>query len=356
MKRLVSVITLILLIAVLAVGLGVLTNGFKSWNPKDWLNWNASKETARILDGDGAELTDGATLPAQMVYAAGAASAPKKITLTATVTPAEATYQGLNWAVEWVNSSSAFAVGKSVEDFVTIAQKTDKSAELSFLAAFGSQIKLTVSAIDNPRASAQCLIDCVKPIQSVVVTIQPCSQVAGKPTISRPSSARIVIDSAELENSSRPYTIVSFDPSSGGLIDEGIEIYTTEISYDIRYGVGTIEDSYEAFGDIFVADEIVSAFAAAGVEIKRDPQDLASLNFFLDAYSVQELFNPSGKNVLAIRSVLAKNPVSQLTLNFLLQGKYSEFGREFDFIFDSESIKVPVNAIELNQGTHVFTD
>ena len=88
--------------------------------------------------------------------------------LTATITPANATNQEVDWAVVWVNPSSSWASGKTVTDYVTVTPTSDGAltANVECLQAFGEQVKVTCTSRQNPEASAGSKVDYIKRIIS----------------------------------------------------------------------------------------------------------------------------------------------------------------------------------------------
>lgn len=90
-------------------------------------------------------------------------------TLTATITPEEATDKTVDWSVTWVNSEAAWVNGKTVTDYVTVTPAEDGSltATAQCLQGFGEQIKITVTSRDNPAAYAECVCDYAQKIQDI---------------------------------------------------------------------------------------------------------------------------------------------------------------------------------------------
>ena len=88
--------------------------------------------------------------------------------LTATIMPANATNQEVDWAVVWVNPSSSWANGKTVTDYVTVTPTSDGAltANVECLQAFGEQVKVTCTSRQNPEASASSKVDYIKRIIS----------------------------------------------------------------------------------------------------------------------------------------------------------------------------------------------
>lgn len=93
------------------------------------------------------------------------AQALESVTLTATVKPDNtAENTGVDWTVAWVNSSSEWAAGKTVTDYVTVTPNGEGYAEsktvtLANLQPFAEQIAVTATARDNPEVTASCTVD-----------------------------------------------------------------------------------------------------------------------------------------------------------------------------------------------------
>ena len=86
----------------------------------------------------------------------------KYYTLTATVNPDYAHNNAVDWSVGWKDSSSAWAQGKTVTDYVTVTPTSDGALTAKLTSkgqAFGEQIIVTVTSRDNPSVSATATVD-----------------------------------------------------------------------------------------------------------------------------------------------------------------------------------------------------
>jgi hypothetical protein len=104
-------------------------------------------------------------MPASMTmtsFSSMAASAG--VTLTASVTPTTAADKTVDWSVVWNNPASAWASGKSASSYLTVTPSSDGSltATVNCLAAFGEQVKITVTSRINETATATCAVDYAK--------------------------------------------------------------------------------------------------------------------------------------------------------------------------------------------------
>lgn len=100
-----------------------------------------------------------------------APTAETAYTLAATVTPANASNQALDWSVEWVNGSSDWSTGKTVTDYVTVVPVTSggKTATVTCLQGFGEQIKITVKAQSDESKYATCTVDYTQKLEFVML-------------------------------------------------------------------------------------------------------------------------------------------------------------------------------------------
>ncbi len=149
----------------MAVGMGWIT---------DWTYEAPKTEQTETPDGGGnssAVITPGtengisllsAEIPVSAYEANNvSAQAESAYTLTATITPSDATNKAVTYTAAFANPDSAWASGKNVSDYVTVTQASAGSltATVSCLQAFGEQIIITVSSQDNYEVSATCTVD-----------------------------------------------------------------------------------------------------------------------------------------------------------------------------------------------------
>lgn len=81
-------------------------------------------------------------------------------TLTATVTPADASNKKLDWTLTFANASSSWSTGKTVTDYVTLTPASDGAltAVVENKAAFGEPIIVKAESRDNRSAYATCTV------------------------------------------------------------------------------------------------------------------------------------------------------------------------------------------------------
>ncbi len=196
--------------------LGVCTAGFRDWSS---LKKTANKVeqayngmVANVASSNGFSLAIASAAEVGEV----SAQAENSYTITATVN-GEGTFDNtLTWAIAFANPSSEWATGKVVEDYVTMTVGADTdSVTLENKAAFGEQIVVTATSVDNPAKSASCHLDYLKRLEGVS---------------SLKKEEVVVVVDPEQENFGDVTLVVN---------DEGREAYT-EMSGVLNFGVGTI--------------------------------------------------------------------------------------------------------------------
>ena len=175
-----------LLIFVMFTGLCLQLFGTGKQKPSEWFKKPDTEQTQPetpdngedkpAIDENGKELASGIihAMPARMTFrtakslvaAAAQSSAYDSVTVNATVKPVDVNLKSFVFTVEWVNSSSDWATGKTVTDYFTVTPSgvNSKTATLQCLQPFGEQIKVigTATSLDNKTASAECTVDFVK--------------------------------------------------------------------------------------------------------------------------------------------------------------------------------------------------
>ena len=155
-----------ILVAGVIVGVIFWQNGNISFTPFGQEQTATPDEETPVSDNGGAVIGTpvengikllSAKIPVAEFAANGvSAQAETAYTLTATIVPDTATDTSVDWEVAFVNAESAWASGKNVTDYVTVAPTADGAltANVACLQAFGEQIVVTVISRDNPLATA----------------------------------------------------------------------------------------------------------------------------------------------------------------------------------------------------------
>lgn len=174
----------ILLAVILALGitLGVATK----WG-KDTENLDPEKNKPAASQAGGMVETDkqqgnGISLMSTLIpvaqydqYGISPAAVELAMTLTATITPADASDQAVDWTVVFADPGSAWASGKTASNYVAVTTQTDGALEalVTCKGAFGEQILVKATSRQNPEKTASCTFDYVKRITGADVELEP---------------------------------------------------------------------------------------------------------------------------------------------------------------------------------------
>ncbi len=189
-KTTISAIAAVSVAGALVVGLGAVTSWFTNWNPKTWFGRGGHAAVTPVdpvtpvtpsTVKDGAVVTIGdnngiSLLSAKLPRAAYAANGVSEqsdtaYTLTATVSPENATNKAVDWSIAWLNADSAWATCKTVTDYVTVTPNEDGAtvAVVECKKDFGERIVITCTSRDNAELSATCTVDYTQKILSGTV-------------------------------------------------------------------------------------------------------------------------------------------------------------------------------------------
>jgi hypothetical protein len=101
--------------------------------------------------------------------------AKEALTLTAVLTPEDATDDSVSWTVRWKNAESAWAKGKDVRGYLSLTPNGfgAKSAVLAFLKAFGEPIEVEAKSSSNTEKYVVMQNDCLSVIDTTDPNIVP---------------------------------------------------------------------------------------------------------------------------------------------------------------------------------------
>lgn len=236
-----SVVAAILIIVILAAGVFGVTAYASDWYRLPVEEWGdrlgigtdkpADEEKpddetpGGVVDGDGNVMdpTGVNLMPMAMTFNTASVSGAtgSTVTITATISPDNATNKNVTWTIAWENPSSSWASGKTVTDYVTVTPNTSDSriATVTCKQAFGEQVIITATAAGNTSVKKTCTVD----YEKRVIGIQSSTQ------------SYEGIEEYEMFGQYREY----IKPSSGQIEDSWIES-SCEDPFAIKYGEGTI--------------------------------------------------------------------------------------------------------------------
>ena len=250
-------------------------------------------------------------------------------TLTATVTPSNATNKALDWSVAFVNPSSAWANGKTVTDYVTVTPTSDGAltANVECLQAFGEQVRVTVTSRDNTAVKANATVDYTEKLSAVKATF-------GSTVLSNGMTK-----SFNLSASGQPAEVWKFD-------------YTTSAH--------TIADEYTTTVKISFADGVSAVESAVGVEFTWAGETITSGMPSFDKTFFDKVFvtesgavssNPTQYNKLV--SALSAG-VTLFEVEVSTTGEYGSKTDTYEVKVTSDGLNIRVEGIELGDTSIIF--
>ena len=275
--------------------------------------------------------------------------AESAITLTATITPSNATYKQVDWSVRWKNASSTWASGKTVTDYVTVATATDGAgtATVSCLKAFGEQIEVVATARDNTTRTATCTVDYRKRITDV-------------------TKFDIVDEDYYQEN----YLSVTGSNSITNTLDiANVELYDdrTDWSFTATYSDYTVDNSVSGMSMKFVIDqEVWLAFEDDGRLTFQDDSTNCDVvvfgNLLANCFELSENSNyvptltTAQKNIIidVMSNFSVGEVIGHLNITFSMSGGNLTYTKTVPVVLGEDCTKVYVTGLSLNKTSYVF--
>ena len=269
-------------------------------------------------------------------------------TLTATITPDNATNKAVDWSVAFVNPSSAWASGKTVTDYVTVTPTSDGAltANVECLQDFGEQIKVIVSSRDYPSAKAECMVDYRQRILSVKFNYSDSSDTSYSFTSADTSvviqASVLKFDDVTVEYSD--YTLA--DTFEGSFVLSGTE----EMFEEINEGedIGDLEIEYLNFTE----DSILTNNGIFFSEIARNYSENNPIDGFYSFYEDEDEPERAYSAYGFIRSSCETIPFAHMSATYT--GTYSSFTFEIDLFTKPEWWVVPAENVILDKSEIVF--
>ena len=329
-------ILLVIVIAGAAALVGVLSNGFKDWTkfqPDEQM-----EQTDETADNGGAIIGESVGSGVKVMsakiapenYAANGVSAQAETayTLTATVLPEKASNKAVDWAVSFVNPSSAWATGKTATDYVTVTPTADGAltANVECLQAFGEQIKVTVTSRNNAEATATCLVDYAERVAGYTLTL---------------TNGGVTISSSDPE-----YTVTG---NSSVSISKGEYTKT----------VGTIEENFTGTYVIRGNASFAANMSSIGVNATVKQVSGSVVPVGEDIFTSLYQLSPQGGTPFPSMNQLMDYANSHTDIPFAevyvhLEGEHSDYTCTFSLYGSSGIFTYEVENVSLNQSQIIF--
>ena len=330
-------VLLVLVIAGTAALVGVLSDGFKNWD-KFKPDEEQTEQTEETADNGGAIIGESVGSGVKVMsakiapenYAANGVSAQAETayTLTATVLPEKASNKAVDWAVSFVNPSSAWATGKTVTDYVTVTPTADGAltANVECLQAFDEQIKVTVTSRNNADATATCLVDYAERVSGYTLTL---------------SNGGVTISSSDPE-----YTVTG---KSSVSISKGEYTKT----------VGTIEENFTGTYVIRGNASFAANMSSIGVNATVKQVSGSVVPVGEDIFTSLYQLSPQGGTPFPSMNQLMDYANSHTDIPFAevyvhLEGEHSDYTCTFSLYGSSGIFTYEVESVSLNQSQIIF--
>lgn len=335
-------VLLVLVIAGTAALVGVLSDGFKNWDKfktdDEQTEQPADDEQEETADNGGAIIGESVGSGVKVMsakiapenYAANGVSAQAETayTLTATVLPEKASNKAVDWAVSFVNPSSAWATGKTVTDYVTVTPTADGAltANVECLQAFGEQIKVTVTSRNNAEATATCLVDYAERVSGYTLTL---------------SNGGVTISSSDPE-----YTVTG---NSSVSISKGEYTKT----------VGTVEENFTGTYVIRGNASFAANMSSIGVNATVKQVSGSVVPVGEDIFTSLYQLSPQGGTPFPSTNQLMDYANSHTDIPFAevyvhLEGEHSDYTCTFSLYGSSGIFTYEVESVSLNQSQIIF--
>ena len=330
-------VLLVLVIAGTAALVGVLSDGFKNWD-KFKPDEEQTEQTEETADNGGAIIGESVGSGVKVMsakiapenYAANGVSAQAETayTLTATVLPEKASNKAVDWAVSFVNPSSAWATGKTVTDYVTVTPTADGAltANVECLQAFDEQIKVTVTSRNNAEATATCLVDYAERVAGYTLTL---------------TNGGVTISSSDPE-----YTVTG---NSSVSISKGEYTKT----------VGTVEENFTGTYVIRGNASFAANMSSIGVNATVKQVSGSVVPVGEDIFTSLYQLSPQGGTPFPSTNQLMDYANSHTDIPFAevyvhLEGEHSDYTCTFSLYGSSGIFTYEVESVSLNQSQIIF--
>lgn len=275
MKKAISIILTLCLVLLAVGGLAIMSSGFKNWDVTTWFNkakQAATSSASAITDGSGNPIVNGQALPDSLVFSNSvntSAASNASIQLTATVSPASAYVEKVDWSAAWTNENSSWAQGKNVEDYLTLTKLDDILAiQIDCVDAFSEQIIITVAVTsydDNDIKTDTCTVDYVKEILGVSSVKYGGDGIGSWQTLNLSSSGYITLDLLKDDGTYQNYI---FDNSSvvWSSLGAGTIEPSKSFTYTLRMQEGFKQWLYQQKGVASFTDNGISDITTEGMK------------------------------------------------------------------------------------------
>lgn len=334
LKALAAIMSGLFILLAVAGVVAYFSDWFTNWDKFKIEQGEPTEETADggmlIGESEGVGVSLLSEKIAKADYAANGVSplAESAYTLTATITPSDATNKEVDWSIAFVNPSSSWATGKTVTDYVTVTPTSDGAltATIQCLQAFGEQVSVTVTSRDYSEIKANCSVDFAKKISSISsLKIGGLSMSDGK-----------------------------FFNYFSGYDGEGSDITATPVLTE-----GSITDVFSYKATMCINKAVSDALIAQDFTVTKtvgEYFDIGTTNALIsnaiDRYGLVVQGPKRAAFMNAMRTLGTGAEIGSIKL--VCTGSYSTFEKIYPIVLDSSCTVLAVSGIQINESTLVF--
>ena len=288
--------------------------------------------------------------------------------LTATVNPADATDNKLDWSVSFANPSREWATGKTVTEYVTVSPVEDGAltANVQCLQPFGEQIIITARSRQDSEIFGTATVDYVKRVTSVSLTLESSEAKFG--STYNVNAEPVYTDgtltgtfthadySVELANSLKSIKSITGDPF--GYYQQGTTYLLCSLQYTftgVKFSKDTGAHTFSLQGSSFYDFGTMDLSAAAGGTNNKRGIEFESADAALrygQSNCVVALKNTVNNKFLdTIKAESGDHLTFTLSYTYTYDGVVNDSKTTtFGLRFDASTLVVHVTSIEFNQN------
>lgn len=315
-----------------AIALGVVTEGFT-----DWSKFQPDKQEEQTDDGTESGFQVGEIASHGISLMSSSTITPNSeasVTLTATITPSNATDKTVAWSIAWEDGASSWASGKTVTDYVTVTPTSSGAltATVACKQAFGEPIVVTVTKeIESTNdLTASCTFQYAKRVTGVKMNwlsktdtglsfAMPNTKDSGNMTLTPTYSAYTIDDE---------FSVGTQYKSSNEFVtaaqDNGLTIASGKTSYS------NFTLTNKAIGDIL-----------------SHPLNLGS-----GVYTIYTQTGESWNRMVAALEDMNGGVLGTMKVTYT--GEHSTSAFEIDFTMSASDLSIAATDITLNNGSYIF--
>lgn len=341
----IAVVLAVVFVLVCGIGSSWFTNGdfstwFNRWGKGDEELEQGNEEGGVVIgevEENGISLMSAKIASADYAEYGVSPLAETAYTLTATITPSDASNKAVSWSAAWKNSSSAWANGKSVSDYVSISSN-GLTATVECLQAFGEQIIITVTATTNANAKATCTVDYTAKITSF-----------GNYFIGSDAG---VWESIQVQEELSSGARVDFvNPSTTFLF----AVYPYYSAYTINDSCSisvTFKPNSAFVDDCSSENNTITLTGTDGIGQMFGDDNFYSARTLLEDMFGESVMGTSQFYQACVSSYTSAYPVFTATVT--VEGEYSTLSETYSFYINPVDVTVNVTGVSLDKGSIVF--